>query len=257
MELPATIQSKLEEWYRVADWKNPKHYPSPKNASNNRWAWEFLRRNSEFINDTAEINKILSVHPWPKKGGALDHPAREAHRKLCEKWHIDIVFLHEWIANAPEKFDSPCRLKTSSVRNIWSTYRFPNDEREFHIIPKGDSQFLYPVNINWPIEPQIQMIKLHALANQNMWESNKRPKPMKQVRHHVNKFPFYLRVYDAFGSNVTAQEIAEYLNEENSNRRKISVKNIYEADEAARRFIFDHGYMFIPFTSSLKIRTPK
>jgi hypothetical protein len=242
------VKQKIMEWHRAADWKNPAHYPSPETASFDRWAWEFLRRNDEFNRDTADFSKITEENPWCENSAPLDHPGYLAGRTYCAKWGIDI-HPHEWIAEKPDYYDSPCSFTTSYAEPIWGTYRFKGDERDYHVVPHAEHENLYRVNLNWPIEPQIQAIKRSALLNQSQ-------DSIKQIRHHVKKFPVYLRAYDAFQASASAQEIAEVFKQEKlSVDNKNAVKGVYNADAVARRFI-DGEYRFIPLIGGRKGTTP-
>ena len=235
MALSKTVRQKLEEWYRDANWTNPEHYPAL-NASYDRWAWEFLRRNDEFKKEFAGVHESSAKEK------------KRVQKKLCERWGIALVYLHGWIEENPGKYDSPCLFQTSIADCIIATYHLnKDDEREFHIVPHVENEFLYRVNLMWPIEPQIQAIKRHSIANQKMREQNNRAKPVTQVRRHVNKFPAYLRAFDAFKAGANAEQIASQFSKE---KLKIDdtdyVKAAYNAEVAARRLI-NGEYRFIPF----------
>jgi hypothetical protein len=75
----------------MADWKNPADYEFKDGARPARWAWEFLRRNSEYITDYGsipEINKkdLERMRKTLGKGVRLGFPAE---RYFGQKWRID------------------------------------------------------------------------------------------------------------------------------------------------------------------------
>ena len=253
----AQLHPKIAEWFRDADWRNPEHYPSPKTASFDRWAWEFLRRNEDFKKGFADIIEIKKRNPWGAGSCPLDHPARIAQKKLCTEWGIKMFYPNTWIADAPDKHDSPCRFKTSGADSVWAPYHFDGNEQRFYIVPYVSHEFLYPVNLNWPIEPQIQAIKRNALTNQKSRAANNLPKPTQQVRHHVKNFPTYLRAFDAFKACATAHEIADVFSEEKlSLEDKDYEQGAYNADASARRLI-EGDYRFIPYKKFSKTRISK
>lgn len=248
----------LEQFYRDADWRNPEHYPSPKTASLSRWAWEFLRRNQGFKDGMVALTTILIEHPLQGSGGDADSPGRLALKALCDKWGIDHFYPNEWLADVKSEFDSPCSFKLGGVRNVWPHRRLDCGEPHSHIIPAVDGQLVYTLNVNWPIEPQIQIIKWHANMKQKMWAEDGRQEPIKQVRLHVRKFQTYLRAFDAFQAGVTAEAIADVFSEEKLpvGGDKDYVKLAYNGDVAARRFIED-GYRLIPLCGPRKKKSSK
>lgn len=75
----------------MADWKNAADYEFIDGARPARWAWEFLRRNSEYITDYAsipEINRkaLERMRKTLGKGVRLGLPAE---RYFGRKWRID------------------------------------------------------------------------------------------------------------------------------------------------------------------------
>ncbi len=64
----------------IADWKDPKAYPSGGRVSLRRWAWEFLRRNSEYQADwLAYAETCREILPdWKPDKAFSDDPAEAA-----------------------------------------------------------------------------------------------------------------------------------------------------------------------------------
>lgn len=246
----SAYQLKWDEWTRLCNWRKPEHYP-PGTVSGDRWAWEFLRRNQEFA---AEFLALLEIDDSGEfKPGRK--PSDIARYALQDKWNIDTLYIPAWIESDPLKYDAPIRFKTGLADHPYSTCKFTREdgrfyvdhssksEDEFYIVKKrNQNEFLYRVNVGWPIEPQMQAIKCHALANQDCWEQNNRPEPIKQKRHHHKKFPFYLRAYDAITAGVAAKEVADALAMEKIGFTEKDVENAYEV---AYRYI-QGEYIFIP-----------
>lgn len=246
----SVCQTKWAEWARQSDWGKPEHYPNPGAVSWDRWAWEFLRRNPEFAAEFLALVKTDDSGEF-KPGRKPSDIARYA---LQDKWKIDMFYISPWVENDPAKFGAPCRFKTGLADHPISTCKFTQEdgrfyvdhssksEDEFYIVKRSQNEFLYRVNVGWPIEPQMQAIKRHALANQDCWKQNDRPEPIKQKRHHDKKFPFYLRAYDAITDGLSSKDVADVLAIEKVGFTEKDVDNAYEA---AYRYI-QGEYIFIP-----------
>jgi hypothetical protein len=248
---------KHAEWYRHCNWTKPEEYPSPKTASLDRWAWEFLRRNKQFESDLASLSAMAKKHPWRQgKGYELGkHPLNILHNKINERWQIDIWYLNQWIDEAPGDYDAPCSFATGKADHVWNAYKFPeHPDTRFHVVEEKDGAFLYRINLHWPISPQVAAIKRHAVANQQCWKQNHRPKPITSKKMHVKKFPYYLRVFDAVSDGEKVSKIANVFSMEKARLDGGTdyEKGVNNAYEAALRFINNEEYLFIPMSTKAK-----
>lgn len=204
----SVYQAKWAEWARQCDWRTPADYPKPGAVSWDRWAWEFLRRNASFVSELNAMNRA------DKRGEAAQSPRDVAMRAIKKKWKIDMFYLAEWVEGEPDKFDAPVKFKTGMADSIFMTHSIPGNEGDFHIVKQNDNEFLYRVNLNWPIEPQVRAIKRHALINQDSREQGGCLEQIKVKRQHVKKFPFYLRCFDAIEAGEKSKDVADCLAKE-------------------------------------------
>jgi len=150
------------------------------------------------------------------------------------------------VEEKPGDYDAPCLFDSGVADNLMATYRFNDSpERAYHIAEHKPSEFLYRINLNWPIAPQMEIIKRHAQANQSMWEANGRPKPQINKRLHIAKFPAYLRAFDANKSGALIKDIADVWSAEKLEGNCDYEKTARNALAAAERFIGGE-YIFIP-----------
>jgi hypothetical protein len=270
------------------DWRNEESYEFKKETSYDRWAWEFLTRNKAFIAEhTPYINKDFMKGVAHKVHTELDAQTRllklgvfnrnlalnyinsvqflvsldiKDALKMClanhlvsvsEKWGIEYFHSPQDI-EAHREIDCPCVFKRGDTYVAKNTYYFVNDDDkiEYYIEPSRQQEFLYRINIDWPIESQIDAIKRHALNEQKLLNESEDLKPVTQVRLHIKKFPLYLRVFDAFESGASAREIADVIS------NGIDEKGVYNADRAARRLI-DGDYRFIVQIRPISQDNPK
>ena len=69
----------------LPDWKDPTAYPNPENTNAEQWAWEFLRRNSEYQRDYVLWKEAHKGNYQPK--GELTHQMIEEFNRRTAVTH--------------------------------------------------------------------------------------------------------------------------------------------------------------------------
>lgn len=239
------LRKKLRDWHSIPKWLEREKYPLP-GVSMDRWAWEFLKRNAEF---RREVEAIKLIPRGPEKELPPEHPIRNAWRKIQEKWGIDFFYLNDWVAENPDDFDAPCRFETGGVDYVHSFRLKIDPSRDYHIVASDKEHMVLRFNLSWPIAPQVAAAARHLNTNQDCWESNGRPKPIKSVRAHAKKFPMYLRVFDARNEKIKVRDIADQFSKEKlvidgSTDYEKAVTNAY----AAAKAYVNGDYRLLPMT---------
>ena len=192
---------------RKPDWKNPKDYESMNELGLNQWAWEFLRRNSEYIKDweNFKVERFQDEHGNLKKGCLT----------LELKWGINSSMLlpnpyqtYDDKKNDPDGIgffppggsDTVMLGKTKHSKKLLF-YGVPNFKTgELNI----EFNFLLPIN------PQIKIAKerllyLQKRAKQNGMTTRKAFKPRR------DEWILLVRILDAIAAGATDKEIASIL----------------------------------------------
>lgn len=180
------------------DGTNPAQYKVKENWPNQRWAWEFLRRNNEFINACEKVklgteDEKLSVAKdfWLKKFKRYS----EGYNKGSGKPKFSVAAISTW-SNLEADKDENLRLRKIKI---------------------GEGQVLIRFNLASAIMDKRAIAKQLDLAKEilntklkNYADKNKKDliahKPQKYI------FPTYLRILDLLASGKTNLDCAKVLN---------------------------------------------
>ena len=211
------------------NWKDPNDYPTEeeaKAASLDLWAFQFLRRNADFVAEYEEARK--QPHPRKTSEGDPIGWSQSPVGVVLKKWGIDSPMPPEWI-NAGVS-DSPLVFDKYPVY-AWSA---GNDGNRIKLLPARDGLVVFGFNLSDPIGPQIKRAKAMLLLNQKSFEGPKRT----GSRPRVLLFPNYLRVLDALAENVTSYKMVDVFAEEIDDVGEDTIRNWIKAAKALR----DGGY---------------
>ena len=160
------------------NWRNAGDYPDPAETSLHRWAWEFLRRNPQFVAELAEI----------RRG---DSPEGRA---LLKRWGIARVNLPDWPADSPVHFDAgPRPVRPVKIAGAWIAAALDRQDR-----------ITLEFDLAAPIEPQLERARQTLAANQRHHFPT-----LRRLRNQAEKFPLYLRTLDALDAGATRREMLE------------------------------------------------
>lgn len=245
-------------WELPQNWRTGENYPDARRASTHRWAWEFLKRNIEFINDVENLEPTQRRYGNAVRNGTLTNKLKRqnslAIRELHDKWEIEseshaCLFEDMNDLQAP---DTPFYFKSGIVNRphaVTVKGQFTNSgtDEYMYLFKELPNEVPIIFNWEWPIEPQIRAAKQYLKNNQKhiKFTSDGNGKPILSVRNHVTKFLGYLRVWDARKDGAKQSEIeellADMLIEANGDVRK-AVEN---AENAAARYVNEGHYRYI------------
>lgn len=195
------------------DWKDPNEYEFIKSCRPSDIAWEFLRRNNDYVADYCEWAELrrraeaLSV--GQKTEGTLDtrtllQEADDLCDQLCDKYGLsrDMGLCH------PNK-----GVPLFSCENVAVAEPLGFDGQ--HLVSLDEDAIGtmdVRIVLDRPIEPQLEQIR--------QWYDDHKAALLRQQRNSVehkwarlqpNIYPTYLRILDAVSAGVSIPEIAKNL----------------------------------------------
>ncbi|OIR19956.1 hypothetical protein GALL_08420 [mine drainage metagenome] len=242
-------QNLKQEELSFRDWRNPNEY-GMKDVSAEQWAWEFLRRNSEYHDDWHKYVGQCMAHCGISKDEAELSASDWMYMQMeCEWGDGPSVFVPEIETN--ESIESWRKKHGSAAKNIslsrwlgnkWNLTQIadPKTDRGYwHFAPQPSFDYKVarngiltdwgyhgiqepPVehlaceariifNLNLPIDFQIEHVRNHLLQLQQSLRNLGELKEDGPSRLRTDKYRIYLRILDAINSGVTLKEIGEVL----------------------------------------------
>lgn len=220
----------LNLFVKVADWKTHSDYPGD-DATYSQWAWEFLRRNSEYQKDqalwealgtAASIFDDIRSKAVPIPRIVVCEPPALLNETMAElksrvgvarvKFYSPVEYFKRTYRTgcAPSPLRKECYpMLFEDVSAVsYSDYINPReiDGRYNRMEVKSENEILVKLRLDVPIDIQLKRIK-------KMVESIEEYSPY-DARLHVGKFKYYLRAYDARLAGETAKNIADVLSQE-------------------------------------------
>lgn len=217
----------------MSDWKNPENYPSEreaKEASLDLWAWVFLRRNPEFIQELDAAKQDAKNNKADAKNliGWNETPVG----KVLEKWGVEYPVMQDWIDRGLN--DSPVIFKRHPVH----AHHVKIDGKPYRLMPDSNERVVLEFDLTAPLPDQLKRAKAILKASKEQIGSAAPPDNRKQVA----MYPLYLRVLDAIAAKATTQKMAEVFSQERPGA--VSEKDINNWIKAAKKLAKD-GYASI------------
>lgn len=224
----ATRGAEANEW-GIPNWRDADFYHGLTNWSTDRWQWEFLRRREDYRQDFEEA-------------------AREAGSM---KPHFEHVGAERY--NLEEFFDPKVSDWEASCGPMWHPLPLRSiDEDGFSMLRPNWVEIAF--DISKPLEPQLKAAKeeletAQSLDRLSVTEATqlaygveysgkpeipselimaKLEKRLRAPKHHMDKWPVYLRVLDARASKATWAEITKVFFENGLLDRRKSDAGGYE-----------------------------
>ena len=208
------------------DWRKKSSYEHLKTHTPSQWAWEFLRRNKNYIKDWSTSKDKDNLRLALKWGvaGLLKDPA---------KTYQDIKQDPDGIG-----FDPPGGFETMTMGKT-------KEEKEhlFCGLPNfktGEQNFQF--NFLLPINPQIKCAKEMLLKLQ------KRAKGRRAFKPRPDEWITLLRVLDAKAEGARDKEIANVLfPNQQSGDINAGIKKVYDKYKQAKKYT-EYDYSLIPYS---------
>lgn len=231
------------------DWRNPKEYEMG-GVSVEQWAWEFLRRNSEYHDDWHKFVEQCMAHCGISKDEADLSDSDWMYIQMeCEWGNSLSVFLPE--IETDESIES-WRMKHGSAAmrislsrwlgNKWNLTKIADPATDlgyWHFAPQPSVSYKVARNgvpvdwgyhgiqeppvehlaceakiifdLNLPIDSQLEHVRNHLSRMQQSLRVLGELKDDGASRLQTDKYGIYLRILDAINSGVTVKEIGEVL----------------------------------------------
>lgn len=225
------------------NWQNEYEYPNPDKALIIQWAWEFLRRNSNYQNDYLNIDTFY------------------IHNNLREKdmYNVNKLHFYQMLMAICNKYNTtgiadPEEPHGAGILTIlgFQDSKYPNCYfydgygNFLEIEPTLQSEVSMTFNVSLPINPQI--LKAKNILNNQYKTLLKKGVINKNdnSRLRVDTYRDYLRIYDARLLKIPYNKIAEviYPNTENSPPDFLAKKKVEAAYKAAKNMVYE-GYKII------------
>ena len=208
------------------DWRKKSSYEHLNTHFLSQWAWEFLRRNPEYIKDWSQSEakyEIKLALKW-SINGLLKDPAK-TYQDI--KQNLDGIGF-----DPPGGFETLIMGKTEEEKkHLYAG--LPNFET-------GKQSFEF--NFFLPINPQLKAAKEMLLKLQ------KRAKGRKAFKPRPNEWIILLRVLDAKTEGTRDKEIAEILfPDQQSDDINAGIKKVYDKNKQAQKYV-EYDYRLIPYS---------
>lgn len=229
----------------IADWRDSSQYQFPQRMSAPAWAWEFLRRNPDYQADyRTYLQCLLRVVPDAeidtKTASCTLSDAQldlvETSESMCryEPERHDGENEQDWLLRVNKGSATPLDSwlgRKWGIERIVSPYikyrrldiRFEKSSVTVSQVFAawggfGDrSKMALAFDLTMPIAQQIEAAERWLLSAQRTRSEKGEFTAPASVRMHADKYPLYLRTFDAVTSGATREEIAAELAPDASN----------------------------------------
>jgi len=170
---------------KIRDWRNKDDYKDMKGFSLEQWAWEFLRRNSEYIQEWETINRL----PQEKK-------MYEFFKTGAHKWGLRRYVDPNQSYNRTVKF---LPLGGDIIEPIEVSPRVITINRSLNRNPRPDQKgnVYIQFNLHAPINPQIERSRKNLKSLQKKFSKGSKTKKVYKPPTDYENWINALRVFDA------------------------------------------------------------
>lgn len=226
------------------DWRDPRAYPNPASAPPRRWAWEFLRRNTDYQRYARIAAEIMSRN----SSGTWDNDDFQDYWAICFNFGLsrycpdpsqhykDFEDLHQNV-----RFDADELIKVQHYS--------PNGHPRLPMWPSNVNEVTIKFDLNMPIETQIADAKRTLQWQADYLGQIRKIKPYAK-RARPDKYPLYLRALDAVHAKAdTGLMVAAFFpgQDDDASTGFGASRRLRETLETAER-LRDHDYRLIPLS---------
>ncbi len=242
------------------NWRNADEYPRVDNTSPCIWAWEFLRRNPDYIEDwttfKASIGEYADRYPNLAKeemakflidrryqhvvetGSALTGDYRKTTTSLMN-WHG-----RKWGLMQIADPDAPYDQRTHRWIDAAGLLTFPHEGFDF-----DDPRYMaVAIDLTLPLEDQLDQVRSHYKIHRDARTRTGQIEPVEKKRERFTLYRKYLRVLDGFVAGADRAELAATLLPHADNATDTgsgASKNIDNYRTAAEK-LSSEGYRALP-----------
>lgn len=211
----------------IPDWRDEKAYPSATTTSANRWSYEFLTRNPDFVKACEGISKLKGPRNDPSS------PFRRRWREIADKFWIAWPLLPEWGFDSPVSFKrAPETLRSVRLRDS-PGYWFLAEAHEWEVAMAFDLR---------------QSVTRQLTSARRLLDRHQRDKRIELVKGTQRKrdrnYQAMLRILDARDTSETWTSIAKAIfPSKDTDSATALAKKLGKQAERLR----DGGYRYIVF----------
>lgn len=191
------------------NWEDEKKYEFTKTLDLHGWAWEFLRRNEDYISAWSELFKKHIQDGGMSVETAIPLDTQNPHMKaLQEFWRVSHFIDPSCDSSYPMVFDEEnpmlaIRFSEKFEKRLFIDYAFEYKKIE---VPYGFAAVIF--NLNKPLEAQAEVAIKELSSYKKMHFMDDPP-----IKPHKEKWVEYLRILDAKNDdlNIKNSKIAQVL----------------------------------------------
>lgn len=193
---PISIHGEIRKGSAVTDWRDPEAYAYTDSLHVHEWAWEFLRRNTEYQSS------------W------RDYDQRCKERETATgTWHETLKWgIHEPAdpgVPAPEGVPKWTEWVDSVLDEI-------EDYEELYGDGAPDSKESFTFDLLKPIDPQLEVARIYLRSSQKCMIQ----KVLEAPRIKRDHFKTYLRLLDAAENDASKREMGRVLFSDRADERR-------------------------------------
>jgi hypothetical protein len=208
-------------------------YASPPALPNRVWAWQFLRRNPEYVEDWERVKARALAAPTLEEGAIPDPKYLENWRAIKRASEssefppppgavppppLTLETIYDWAGRErwglscgyhdPESF-CPEKLRFLRSYGVLTTVGAILTDREGLAPDVREWYMLASFNLACDLRAQLRIVEKKLRKLQGGLQTDPKYKIVKTPRPQRKLWPFYLFLLDAFGLGATAKNIAD------------------------------------------------
>jgi hypothetical protein len=205
----------------VSDWRNPGDYGYTERLTLHDWAWEFLRRSSEYRSDWQTLEDA--------KPSLSSEEYLEAAKTIGSGYGLGMAIDPNLKPPESDHF----WMIGCSLRVLWG---MPDGTESGLPWPGYPTAAFLVFNLTVPIEPQLQEAsRVLNRYQRELVESLGYPEPITpSVRPQTDKYCGYIRALDGREAGVSQKKIGEHLFPESPEPRDVARRALAKADKLSQ-----------------------
>lgn len=200
------------------NWKKESDYGFTKELTKKQWAWEFLRRNTEYQDKYQEFISKPKAHPLKNKTffnlQEKLKPYTYLSRKYANEWSLKYMYDPNKDFSQGVRFKSPSGLPTiittqDDIEQYFEveTIYDPEDRPAGDVIKTKNDIGLVAFDLRMPIGPQVNLCN-KKLTKRKKYMAKYGHIKSKKIKTHPELWVRHLRVLDALLSGASSSDIA-------------------------------------------------